>query len=184
MSLPTVSCRVYSFAISTLLCTILLSVVSLPQAEAQVENQRVRVTHNSGVTYTGQVTERSDSLLVVLDGTSGQYHAFSYADVRDLAVSQGMRSYATTGFIGGALAGASLGLAVCLIGCDLQVGALIVTVGAITAGAVGGIAGRLIERERWTTIPIPIPGQAALRIEPLLGVGLAARPVIGVRLKL
>ena len=155
--------------------------VSRPRAEAQVVDQRVRITQNSGITNTGRVTERSDSLLVIWDERSGQYYSISYSDVQALSVSQGMRSYARTGLISGAIAGGSLVAIACNVGC-LGLGVIFVALGAAATGSVGWVVGRLFEREQWATIPIP--GQAALRFEPLLGVDLAARPVIGVRLKL
>ena len=174
--------RIYSFAISTLLCTILLGTVSSPQAEAQEVSQRVRVSQNYGETFTGQVTERSDSSLVILDQASGQYYSISYADIQALSVSQGMRSNAKMGLIGGGVIGGLLGSSVCASACDGGTKGLFVAVGAVGMGLVGGVVGSLMEYEEWTTIPIP--RQTTLRFEPLLGVGLAARPVFGVRLKL
>ena len=151
--------------------------VSCLQAEAQVVNQRARVTQNSGVTFTGRITERSDSLLVIWDEISRQDHSILYADMQTLSVSRGVRSYGTTGLIAG-FTGGSLAAALFCKECRFWGSAL---VGAIAA-PIGRIVGRSIRREDWATIPIP--GQAALRIEPLLGVSLAARPVFGVRLKL
>ena len=92
--------------------------VCRPQAEAQTIDQRVRVSQNSGVTYTGQVTERSDSSLVIWDGTSGQYYSIPYADMQALSVSQGMRSNAMIGLVGGGVGGGLLGSSVCPSTCD------------------------------------------------------------------
>ena len=177
MSLSLISCRVYSLAISTLLCTILLTTVSHPQAEAQVVNQRVRVTYNSGSIYTGRIAERSDSLLVVQDEISRQNHSLSFADMQAIAVSQGIRSYPATGLLVG-FAGGFLTAAIFCDGCGFLGNLLVAGIGA----PLGRTLGRTIKREAWATIPIP--GQTALRVEPLLGVDLASRPVIGVRLKL
>ena len=183
MSFSPVSYRVCSFTISALLCTFLLSVVSSPQAEAQLINQRVRVSQNSGIDITGRVTERSDSLFVIWDEMSGEYYQISYIDVRTLSVSQGVRSYAKTGLIAGGVTGASVFVLSCE-GCSDNPRAY--AAGIIMSSAlmawIGVRAGRLIQREHWTAIPVP--GRTALRFEPLLGVSLAARPVFGVRLKL
>ena len=156
--------------------------ISHPHAEAQVVDQRVRITQNSGATYTGQVTERSDSLLVIWEEISNQDVSISYADMRALSISEGMGSHARTGLLVGSAAGIGTSLLICAGQCNLRGTVILSVLGVASIGFGGARVGKLFEREDWTSIPIP--GQTALRIEPLLDVSLAARPVFGVRLKL
>ena len=150
------------------------------QVQAQVVGQRVRVKERSGAINTGIVVEKSETALTIgLDGISGAVYRVSFTDIQALAISLGEQSYAKPGLLIGGLAGAASWVLICE-GCSTRgfIGGGILFSALI--GALGGGAGRLVKKERWTFFPVP--GQAASLVAPLVGVRPTGQPVVGVRL--
>ena len=157
---------------------ILLSTVD--PVHAQVVGQRVRVTERSGVTNTGIIVDRSETGLTIgLDHISGAAYRVSFTDIQTLAISLREHSYAKAGLLVGGIAGAVSWVLLC-DGCSTRgaLGGGILFSALLTA--LGGGAGKLIKKERWTILPVP--GQAASLVEPLVGVRPSGQPVVGVRL--
>ena len=84
---------------------LLLCFVIIPQSEAEVVDQRVRVIHKSGLTNIGSIADVNESLFVVYDHHSAQYSQIPYNNVGVLSINQGTRSYVKKGIVYGALSG-------------------------------------------------------------------------------
>lgn len=163
---------------------LLLSIIVIPQSEAQVIDQRVRVTHKSGIQNTGRVTEVNDSLFIVFDERTAQYRRFSYSSVQALSVSQGTRTYAKTGLIIGSILGAGVYLVSCIeLRCGFSLASFAGFALTTAAGAGSGAAtGFYFKGERW--LAIPLRQQTSVKFQPILNMGLAGHPVLGVRVHL
>jgi len=160
----------------------------IPQSESQVVDQRVRVTHKSGLTNIGKVTEVNDSLFVVFDERLAQFRQIPYNNVNVLSLSQGTRTYVKNGILYGALTGTAMFVAICVDLVDFGAcGFDGATIGAFIGSnlpfvAVGALVGFLIKGERW--VPVPMRGQSTAKFQPILNMNLAGQPVLGVRVDL
>ena len=148
-------------------------------AQAQVVGQRVRVLQHAGATLVGVVVERDDSLLAIqADGAAGAMHQIPFANMQTLSVSLGIDSYAKGGLWAGGGLGGLLTVAICSSDCNAREYIIVGILSTALLGFGGAKAGAAITRERWTTIPVPIPGSGAA-LAPTIRLRPAGTPALG-----